>query len=133
MDPSCLVTTVQAGSGDVMVWGMFSWHTLGHLVPIGHCLNATAYLRIVSHPLMRTHPLMATSRIMHHVTKLKSFQIGFLNMTMSSLSMAPTVTRSQPNRASLGCGVMGASCPGCTSHKSPSTARCYPINMGQHF
>jgi len=19
------------------------------------------------------------------------------------------------------------------SHKSPSTARCYPINMGQHF
>jgi len=45
--------------------------------------------------------------------------------------MAPTVTRSQPNRASLGCGGTGASCPG--PHKSPSTARCYPINMGQHF
>jgi len=29
MDPSCLVTTVQAGG--VMVWGMFSWHTLGVL------------------------------------------------------------------------------------------------------
>jgi len=43
--------------------------------------------------------------------------------------MAPTVTRSQPNRASLGCGGMGASCPGCASHKSPPTARCYPINM----
>jgi len=29
---------------------------------------------------------MATSsRIIHHVTKLESFQIGFLNMTMSSL------------------------------------------------
>jgi len=27
MDPSCLVTTVQAGGGVVMVWGMFSWHT----------------------------------------------------------------------------------------------------------
>jgi len=26
MDPSCLVTT---GGGGVMVWGMFSWHTLG--------------------------------------------------------------------------------------------------------
>uniref|UniRef100_A0A3B3ZD01 Transporter n=1 Tax=Periophthalmus magnuspinnatus TaxID=409849 RepID=A0A3B3ZD01_9GOBI len=25
---------------------------------------------------------------------------------------------------SLGCGGMGASCPGCASHKSPSTARC---------
>jgi len=24
MDPSCLVTTVQAGGGGVMVWGMFS-------------------------------------------------------------------------------------------------------------
>uniref|UniRef100_A0A803JC28 Uncharacterized protein n=1 Tax=Xenopus tropicalis TaxID=8364 RepID=A0A803JC28_XENTR len=46
MDPSCLVTTVQAGGGGVMVWGMFSWHTLGPLVPIGHHLNATAYLSI---------------------------------------------------------------------------------------
>jgi len=47
--------------------------------------------------------------------------------------IAPTVTRSQPNRSSLGCGGTGASCPGRASHKSPSTARCYPINMGQHF
>jgi len=36
MDPSCLV----AGGGGVMVWGMFSWHTLGPLVPIGHRLNS---------------------------------------------------------------------------------------------
>jgi len=42
--------------------------------------------------------------------------------------MAPTVTRSWPNRGSLGCGRAGASCPGCASHKSQSTARCYPIN-----
>ncbi len=27
MDPSCLVSTVQAGGGGVMVWGVFSWHT----------------------------------------------------------------------------------------------------------
>jgi len=47
--------------------------------------------------------------------------------------MAPTDSRSQPNRASLWCGGTGASCPGCASLKSPSTARCYPINMGQHF
>jgi len=54
-------------------------------VPIGHRLNAKAYLNIVSghvHPFMATmypsHPLMATSsRIMHHVTKLESFQIVF--------------------------------------------------------
>jgi len=37
MNPSFLVTTVQAGGGGcVMVWGVFSWHTLGPLLPIGH-------------------------------------------------------------------------------------------------
>ncbi len=36
--------------------------------------------------LQCSHLLVATSsRIMHHVTKLKSSQTGFLNMTMSSL------------------------------------------------
>ncbi len=71
MDPSCLVSTVQAAGGGVMVWGIFSWHTLGPLVPIEHRLNATAYLSIVTehvHPFLTTvyHLLMATSsRIMH--------------------------------------------------------------------
>ncbi len=89
MDPSCLVSMVQAGG--VMMWGIFSWHTLGILVPIEHGLNAAVYLRFVAdhvHPFMTTvtHLLMATSsRIMHRVTKLKSSQTGFLNMTMSSL------------------------------------------------
>jgi len=38
---------VQAGGGGggVMVWGMFSWHTLGPLVPIGHHLKVTLYLK----------------------------------------------------------------------------------------
>ncbi len=91
MDPSGLVSTVQAGGGGVMVWGIFSWHTLGPLVPIEHRLNATAYMSIVAdhvHPFMITvyHLLMATcSRIMLHVTKLKSSQTDFLNMAMSSL------------------------------------------------
>ncbi len=51
MDPSCLVSTVQAGVG-VMLWGMFSWHTLGPLVPIEHRLNATAYLSIAADPVL---------------------------------------------------------------------------------
>ncbi len=90
MDPACLVSTVQAGGG-VIVWGVFSWHTLGPLVPIEHRLNATAYLSMVAdhvHPFMTTvYPSSdaTSSRIMHHVTKLKSSQTGFLNMTMSSL------------------------------------------------
>jgi len=48
---------VQAGSDSVMMWGMFSWHTLGPLVPIGHRFNAMAYLSIVSD---HVHPFMAT-------------------------------------------------------------------------
>jgi len=50
-------------------------------------LNATAYLSIVPD---HVHLFMATmypssDGYFHHVTKLESFQIGFLNMTMSSL------------------------------------------------
>ncbi len=91
MDPSCLVSTDQAGAGGVMVWGIYSWHTLGPLVPIEYCLNATAD-EYCCRPCPSLYDysvlifLMATSsRIMHHVTKLKSSQTGFLNMTMSSL------------------------------------------------
>ncbi len=30
MNPSCLASTVQAaGGGGAMMWGIFSWHTLG--------------------------------------------------------------------------------------------------------
>ncbi len=63
MDPCCLVSMVQAGGGGVMVWGVFSWHTLGPLAPIEHCLNTTVYLSIVAdhvHPFMTTvyHLLM---------------------------------------------------------------------------
>ncbi len=39
MDPFCLVSTVQTRGGGVMVWGIYSWHTLGPLVPIEHRLK----------------------------------------------------------------------------------------------
>ncbi len=39
------------------MWGIFSWHTLGPLVPIEHRLNATAYLSIVAD---HVHPFMTT-------------------------------------------------------------------------
>ncbi len=52
-----LLSTVQAGGGGVMVWGIFSWHTLGLLVPIEHRLNATVYLSIVAD---HVHPFMTT-------------------------------------------------------------------------
>lgn len=33
LDLSCVVSTAQAGSGGVMVGGIFSWQTLGNLIP----------------------------------------------------------------------------------------------------
>ncbi len=101
MDPSCLVSTVQAGDG-VMMWGIFSWHTLGPLVPIEHYLNTTFYLSIVAD---HVHPFMTSvypssdgySRIIHHVTKLKLSQTGFLNIIMGSLySMLTLLMDVQP-------------------------------------
>jgi len=56
MDASYLVTTVQAGGG-VMERGCFFGTIKVPLVPIRHCLNATAYLSIVSD---HVHPFMAT-------------------------------------------------------------------------
>ncbi len=68
MDPSCLVSTVQAGGGGVMVRGIL---LLTMSIPLW---------------LQCTHLLMASSSsILHHVAKLKSSQTGFLNMTMCSL------------------------------------------------
>ncbi len=60
MDPSCLVSTVQATGGGAMVWGIFSWHTLSPLVPIEHRLNVTAYLSIAAdhvHPFIQLHSI----------------------------------------------------------------------------
>ncbi len=57
VDLSWLVSTVQAGGGGVMVWGIYSWHTFVPLVPIEHRLNATAYLSIVAD---HVHPFMTT-------------------------------------------------------------------------
>lgn len=57
MDPSCQMTTLQAGGGGTMVWGMFSWSTLGPLISLDITLNSTAYLNIVAD---HVHSFMAT-------------------------------------------------------------------------
>ncbi len=82
-----------------MVWEIFSWHTLGSLVPINYCLNARptwVLLLTMSTTLWPqwTHPVIATSsRITHHVTK---------PLIEFTTQMASIVTRSQSNRANFG-------------------------------
>ncbi len=70
--------------------GMSFWHTSGPLVPIEHRLNLATWELFLTMciPLWPqcTHLLLVTSSsITHHVTKLRSSQIGFLNMKMSLL------------------------------------------------
>uniref|UniRef100_A0A8C9XVY9 Uncharacterized protein n=1 Tax=Sander lucioperca TaxID=283035 RepID=A0A8C9XVY9_SANLU len=59
MDPSCLVTTGQAGGG-------------GPLVPIGHRLNTTAYLSIDRLQIVQNSAarLLTRSSRMSHITPI---------------------------------------------------------------
>ncbi len=107
MDPSCLVSTVQGGGGSVMVgeyllayFGPLStnWASLKrHSLPEYCCWPCPMTMTLW---LQCTHLLMTTSsRIMHHVTKLKSSQTGFWTWQWVHFTqMASTVTRSQSNR-----------------------------------
>nr|KAF6387344.1 hypothetical protein mMyoMyo1_007853 [Myotis myotis] len=56
MHRTCMSTTLQAGGGSVMVWGMFSWHDLGPLIHVEQCLNSTTYLSIIAD---QVHPIMS--------------------------------------------------------------------------
>ena len=56
MHPSWCVSTLQAGGGGVMVWGVFSWDTLCPLIKVEQRLNATGYLNIFAN---QVHPFMA--------------------------------------------------------------------------
>ncbi len=105
MDQSCLISTVQNGGGDVMVWGIFHWHTLGPLVPNECRLNVTVYLSIVAD---HVYPFMTTvypssdgyfqqdnapcHKISNHL-RLVSWTWQWVHFTQ----MASTVTRSQSN------------------------------------
>ncbi len=129
MDPSCLVSTVQAAGGGVMVWGIYSWPTLGPLVPIEHRLNATAYLSIVDehvHLFMTTvHPSSGGYFQQDNVPCHKAQIIldWFLEHDNEfTLLKWPPVTRSQFNRAPLGCDGTGDSHHGCAADKSAATA-----------
>lgn len=64
MDLSWLESTVQAGGAGVMVWQMFSGHTISPFVSPEYCLNARAWVLLLSQ-------------------SSDHFKTGFLNMTIS--------------------------------------------------
>ncbi len=141
MDPSCLVSTVQAGGGGVMVGGIFSWYTLGPLstnwASFKHHSLPELLLLTMFHPFMTTvYPVFwgfqqynaSMSQSSNHL-RLVSWTWQWVHFTQ----MASTVTRSQSNRAPLGCGGTGDSHHGWAADKSAATAWCYHVNMDQNI
>ncbi len=125
----------------VVVWGIFSWHTLGPFVPIEHCLNTTAYLSIVAdhvHPFMTTVYPSSDGYFQQDNAPCHKAQIisdWFLEHEkwFHFTQMASTVTRSQSIKAPLGCSGTGDLHHGCTADKSAAAAWCYYVNMEQNL
>lgn len=44
----CVISTLQADAGDIIMWRLFSWHILDPVGPNGHYLSTTAYLSILA-------------------------------------------------------------------------------------
>ncbi len=138
MGPSCLVSTVQAGGGGVMVWGMFSWHTLGILVPIEHRLNATAYLSIVTdhvHPFMTTVYPSSDGYFQQDNAPCHKAEIisdWFLEHD-NEFTLLKWPPQSPDLNPILGCGGTGVSHRGCAADKSVATRWCYHVNMDQNL
>ncbi len=109
MDPSSLVSMVQAGGG-VMVWGIFSWQFgplstnwasfKHHRLP-EYCFWPCPSLYDTVYPSSDDYFQQdnAPSQSSNHL-RLVSWTWKWVNFTQ----MASTVTRSQSNRAPLGCG-----------------------------
>ncbi len=130
MDPSCLVSMVQAAGGGSMVWGIFSCHALGPLIPIEYCLNATSYLSIVAdhvHRFMTTvypssYGYFQLDNAPCHKAQIISDWFLEHDNEFTFTQMTSTFTRSQSNRAPLGCGETGDSHHGCAGDKSAATS-----------
>ncbi len=120
-----------------MVWGIFSWHPLGPLVPIEHNLNATDYLSIIAdhvHSFMTTVYPSSDGYFQQDNAPCHKAQIisdWFLEHDNEFTLLKWPPQSSQSNRAPLGCGGTGDSHHGCAADKSAETASCYHVNMDQ--
>ena len=47
-NPECLVPRVKVSGGSAMLWGAFSLHDLGSVIPLEGKANATPYLMVLS-------------------------------------------------------------------------------------
>ncbi len=136
----CLVSTVQAGGAGVMVsgdiflahfgplstnWASFKRHSLPE-----YCCWPCPSLYDYSVPIFWCYFQQnnAPSQSSNHL-RLVSWTWQWVHFTQT----ASTVTRSQSNRASLGCGGTRDSHHGCADDKSAATVWYYHVNMDQNL
>ncbi len=97
-------------------WALFKCHSLPE-----YCCWPCSSLYDYSVPIFWCY-------FQQDVTKLKSSQTGFLNMTMSSLySNSLRSHQTSINRAPLGCGGTGDLHHGCVADKSAASVWCYHV------
>ncbi len=99
-------------------------HTHTHTLT-GHFIRYTCSIACLAHLLMLLPAGWCTVSQSSNHLRLVSWTWKWVHFTQT----ASTVTRSQSNRAPLGCGGMRYSHHGCAADKSAATAWCYHVNM----
>ncbi|GFT21293.1 transposable element Tcb1 transposase [Trichonephila clavipes] len=92
--PATIAGTVQAGGGSIMVWGMFSWHSLDSLIIVEGKMDQYKYASVLAdhvHPYMRIvflRMMASSSRTMRGAIQLPVYVRGS-NRTRMSLPSSP--------------------------------------------
>lgn len=97
----------------VMMWGMFSWHTLGPLIPIEHPLYAKAYLSIVDHFDTFMVPILQYLPTFSITLSQSTSHLGLLPRTwqwVKCISVASSVTRSESRSEHFGDVIRSMNC-----------------------
>ncbi|GFU67693.1 transposable element Tcb1 transposase [Trichonephila clavipes] len=87
--PATIAGTVQAGGGSIMVWGMFSWHSLGSLIIVEGTMDQYKYASVLAdhvHPYMRIvflRMMASSSRTMRGAIQLPVHVRGSKSTRMS--------------------------------------------------
>ncbi|GFV72266.1 transposable element Tcb1 transposase [Trichonephila clavipes] len=88
--PATIAGMVQAGGGSIMVWGMFSWHSLGSLIIVEGTMDQYKYASVLAdhvHPYMRIlfslRMMASSSRTMRGAIQLSVYVRGSKSTRMS--------------------------------------------------
>jgi len=121
---------------DYYIYSLSLSVTVHKIGPIGHRLNATAYLNIVSdhiYPFMASDGYFQQDNAPCHKARINSDWFLKHNSGFTALKWPPQSPDLNPIEHRWDVVERELYALDMNPCKFPSTARCYPINMGQHF